>query len=65
VTSDRVIINSGLFRPTTQSRSLRTLSDVTMRERSDGSGTIAFIPDVRRGYDILRDAQRATAGRKG
>jgi hypothetical protein len=84
VTSDRIIINSGLFTPTTKSLNLRTLSDVTLEERKDGSGTITFgtppalparfagmkagvpqipafemIPDARRVYAVIRDAQRA------
>jgi Bacterial PH domain len=42
VTSERVIINSGLFTPTSKSLALRTLSDVTLQERSDGTGTITF-----------------------
>jgi len=42
VTSDRVIINSGLFTPTSKSLDLRTLTDITLQERPDGSGTITF-----------------------
>jgi hypothetical protein len=44
VTSDRVIINSGLFSNTTKSLNLRTISDVTLQERSNGMGTITFGP---------------------
>lgn len=83
VTSDRIIINSGLFTPTSKSLDLRMLSDVTLEERKDGSGTITFgtppalpvrfggmksgvpqvpafemIPDARRVYAVIRDAQR-------
>jgi len=85
VTSDRVIINSGFFTPTSKSLSLRTLTDVTLQEQADGTGTITFgsvppfaavyagmswwpgapqltafemIPDARRVYAIIRDAQR-------
>lgn len=87
LTSERVIINSGVFAPVTKSLDLRTLSDVTLRERSDGAGTITFgpqypfatmyagtawpgipqppsfemIPDARRVYNLLREAQRAPA----
>lgn len=83
VTSDRVIINSGLFTPTSKSLNLRTLSDVTLQERPDGTGTITFgpvppfaamyagmswpgmpqlsalemIPDARRVYAMIREAQ--------
>jgi hypothetical protein len=42
ITSDRVIINSGLFSPTSKSLNLRTLTDVTLQERPDGTGTITF-----------------------
>jgi hypothetical protein len=86
VTSDRIIINSGLFTSTLKSLNLRTLSDVTLEERKDGSGTITFgtapafparfagmksgvpqvpafemIPDARRVYSVIRDAQRVVS----
>jgi len=87
VTSDRVIINSGVFTTTIKSLNIRTLSDVTLQERGDKSGTITFgatnpfsamyagtswpgipqtpsfemIPDARRVYDIIREAQMAPA----
>jgi hypothetical protein len=83
LTSDRVVITTG---QTIKSLSLRTLSDVTLTERSDGSGTITFgpsnftstmyagmqwpgvvqvpafelIPDARRVYSLIRDAQKAS-----
>jgi Bacterial membrane flanked domain. len=86
VTTDRIIISSGVFAPSSKSLNLRTLSDVTLLERPDGTGTITFgaapafagmfggtswpgtphvpnfesIPDVRRVYTIVRDAQRAS-----
>jgi len=89
VTSDRVIINSGLFVPTTKSLNVRTISDVTLQERSNGTGTITFgatfpfvamyagtswpgvpqtpslemIPDARRVFNIIREAQMAPAAR--
>ena len=89
VTSDRVIINSGLFAPTTKSLNVRTISDVTLQERPNGTGTITFgavspfagmyagmswrgipqtpsfemIPDARRVYNIIREAQMAPAAR--
>ncbi len=44
VTSDRVVINTGGLMPSQKSLNLRTLSDVTMQERGDGSGTITFGP---------------------
>jgi len=44
VTSDRIIITSGAFTTTAKSLNLRTLSDVTLQEHSDGTGTITFGP---------------------
>ena len=84
-----MIINSGIFSPTTKSLNVRTISDVTLQERANGSGTITFgatnplaafysgtswpgvpqtpsfemIPDARRVYDIIRDAQMSQAPR--
>ena len=46
ITDRRVIIRSGLFTRTTKSLNLRTLSDVTLSERADGSGTITLGPTV-------------------
>jgi hypothetical protein len=86
VTSDRIIISSGVISPSSKSLNLRTLSDVTLQERPDGTGTITFgsvpafagmfagaswpgapqvpsfemIPDARRVYAIIRDAQRGS-----
>ncbi len=85
VTSERVIINSGLFMTTTQSLDVRTLTNMTVQERPNGTGTITFgavnpfaamypgtsrptvqqvprldmIPDARRVYNIIREAQQA------
>jgi len=44
VTSDRVVIISGLFRESVQSLPLRGISDLTLSERRDGSGTITLGP---------------------
>ena len=44
VTSERIIIVSGLFSRQTKSLQLRTLSDISLAERADGSGTITFGP---------------------
>jgi hypothetical protein len=89
VTSERILIQSGSSGSSLKSLSLATLSDVTLHERADGTGTISFgpshpfaaiyagmswpgvsqptsfqmIPDARRVYDIIREAQRATKGR--
>jgi hypothetical protein len=44
LTNQRVIIVSGLFSRAVKSMQLRTLSDVSLSERADGSGTITFGP---------------------
>jgi hypothetical protein len=44
VTSERIMIVSGLFSQQTNSLQLRTLTDLSLTERSDGSGTITFGP---------------------
>lgn len=42
VTNERVIIITGLISREVKSLNLRTLTDVALSERSDGSGTITF-----------------------
>ena len=44
ITNERILIISGLFSRQTKSLQLRTLTDVSLIERSDGSGTITFGP---------------------
>ena len=44
VTSERVIIASGILWPSTKSLSIDTLSDVSLNEHWDGKGTITFGP---------------------
>jgi hypothetical protein len=44
VTDERIIIISGVFFRQIKSLQLRTLTDVSLTERSDGSGTITFGP---------------------
>ena len=44
VTSDRIIILSGLFTQQVKSLQLRSLTDVSFTQGSDGSGTITFGP---------------------
>ena len=42
VTQQRIIIASGLFSRRVKSLNLKTISDLSISERSDGSGTITF-----------------------
>jgi hypothetical protein len=44
VTNERVIIVSGLISENVKSINLRTLSDLSMSQKSDGTGTITFGP---------------------
>ena len=44
LTNERIVIVSGLFKSSVKSLSLRTLSDMSLKERRDGSGTITFGP---------------------
>jgi hypothetical protein len=44
VTNERIIIISGLFSQQTKSLQLRTLTDVSLTQRADGSGNITFGP---------------------
>lgn len=46
VTSERIIIITGLFSQATKSLNLRTLTDVSLTARGDGSGTITFGPVI-------------------
>ena len=46
LTTQRVVIVSDLFRRSIKSLNLRTLSDVTLSERSNGTGTITFGPSM-------------------
>jgi len=50
VTNERVIIVSGLISRQVKSLNLRSLTDVSLSERSDGSGTISFGPTYPMGY---------------
>jgi hypothetical protein len=44
LTNERIIIISGIFSRNIKSLSLKTLSEINLDEKSDGSGTIAFGP---------------------
>jgi hypothetical protein len=42
VTNERIVIASGLFRKEVKSLNLRTLTDISLSESSNGSGSISF-----------------------
>jgi hypothetical protein len=42
LTANRIIISSGLFARKVKSLQLKTLSEISLSERSDGTGTISF-----------------------
>ena len=44
VTDTRVIIRSGIFQKSTQSLNIRAMSDLIIKEKKDGTGTILFGP---------------------
>jgi hypothetical protein len=44
ITNERIVIISGLFSQDIKSLNLRTLTDISLSERGDGSGTITFGP---------------------
>jgi len=49
ITNERIVIISGLFSQEIKSLNLRTLTDVYLSERGDGSGTITFWPGTSHG----------------
>lgn len=44
ITSDRIIIKSGIFEKDIKSLNIRTLSDVTINQKTDNTGTITLGP---------------------
>ena len=44
ITADRIIIKSGVFRRDIKSLNIRTLSDITLTQKADNSGTITLGP---------------------
>jgi hypothetical protein len=44
VTSERIIIKSGVYRRSTKSLNIRTVSDIEYSEKNDGTGTINIGP---------------------
>ena len=53
ITPDRIIIESGIFSRDIQSLNIRTLSDITVNQKADNSGTITLGPtDIR--YSMMQ-----------
>ena len=52
LTNERVITVSGVFTRSVKSLMLRNLTDVSLHERSDGSGTITFGPENPYGWSF-------------
>ena len=48
ITADRIIIRSGLVGRTVKSLNIRTISDITLTQKRDGSGTISLGPSETR-----------------
>jgi len=46
VTSDRIIISSGIFSKEVKSLNIRSMSDITFSQKTDGSGTIILGPEI-------------------
>lgn len=44
ITDNRVVIKSGMFIKSIKSFNIKTISDLTFKEKADGSGTISFGP---------------------
>ncbi len=44
ITEDRIIIKSGVFTKSVKSLNIKTLSDIEVEEKSDGTGTISIGP---------------------
>ena len=53
ITTDRIVIKSGVFSTEIKSLNIKTLSDITINQKSDNSGTITLGPsDVR--YSMMQ-----------
>ena len=53
ITPDRIIIKSGIFSRDIKSLNIRTLSDVTINQKADNTGTITLGPtDIR--YSMMQ-----------
>jgi hypothetical protein len=53
ITQDRIIIKSGIFSRDIKSLNIRTLSDITINQKSDNSGTITLGPTDNR-YSMMQ-----------
>jgi hypothetical protein len=62
LTDQRALIISGLFSQQVKSLPLRTMSDITLKERPDGSGSIALGPSTGR-YSLLAGSGWPGSGR--
>jgi hypothetical protein len=56
ITNDRIIIKSGIFRQEIKSLIIRTLSDITINQRADNSGTITLGPTDPR-YSMMQGTE--------
>jgi hypothetical protein len=65
VTNERIIIINGLFSQQVKSLQLRTLTDISLTERSDGSGSIAFGPSLSPFFGSFSGGSWPGAGRYG
>jgi len=53
ITTDRIVIKSGVFSTDIKSLNIKTLSDITINQKSDNSGTITLGPtDIR--YSMMQ-----------
>ncbi len=46
MTENRILIKSGIFSSSIQSLNIKTLSNITLTEKADGSGTIVLGPEM-------------------
>jgi Bacterial membrane flanked domain. len=63
ITQNRIIIKSGVFKQSIKSLNIRTLTDITLNEKPDGSGTIVLGSEMR-GYGMFRGTGWPGAGNK-
>ena len=56
ITTDRIIIKSGIFSSEIKSLNIKTLSDITINQKSDNSGTITLGPSGMR-YSMMQGVE--------